>query len=38
MKTETVNYQATDIELEGYLAYPDEEKSPFSFNCSHLGR
>ncbi len=28
MKTETVNYQATDIELEGYLAYPDEEKAP----------
>ena len=28
MKTETVNYQATDIELEGYVAYPDEEKAP----------
>ena len=28
MKTETVNYQATDIELEGYLAYPDEEQAP----------
>ena len=28
MKTETVNYQATDIELEGYLAYPDEKKAP----------
>ena len=28
MKTETVNYQATDIELKGYIAYPDEEKSP----------
>ncbi len=28
MKTETVNYQATDIELKGYIAYPDEEKAP----------
>ena len=28
MKTETVKYQATDIELEGYIAYPDEEKAP----------
>ena len=28
MKTETVNYQTADIELEGYLAYPDEEKAP----------
>ena len=28
MKTETVNYQAADIELKGYLAYPDEEKAP----------
>ena len=28
MKTETVDYQAADIELKGYLAYPDEEKAP----------
>ena len=28
MKTETVNYQAADIELKGYLAFPDEEKAP----------
>ena len=28
MKTETVNYQATDIELKGYIAYPDEEQAP----------
>ena len=28
MKTETVNYQAADIELKGYLAYPDDEKAP----------
>ena len=28
MKTETVKYQATDIELEGYIAYTDEEKAP----------
>ncbi len=28
MKTETVNYQATDIELKGYIAYPDKEKAP----------
>ena len=28
MKTEIVNYQATDIELKGYIAYPDEEKAP----------
>ena len=28
MKTETVNYQAADIELKGYLAFPDEAKAP----------
>ena len=28
MKTETVKYQAADIELKGYLAFPDEEKAP----------
>ena len=28
MKTETVIYQAADIELKGYLAFPDEEKAP----------
>ena len=28
MKTETVSYQATDVELEGYVAFPDAENAP----------
>ena len=28
MKTETVNYQAKNIDLEGYVAFPDAENAP----------
>ena len=28
MKTETVNYQATDVGLEGYVAFPDTGSAP----------
>ena len=28
MKTETVNYKATGVELEGYVAFPDTENAP----------
>ena len=28
MNTQTVNYQATNVQLEGYVAFPDEEKAP----------
>ena len=27
MKTEAVNYKATGVELEGYVAYPDVDLS-----------
>ena len=28
MKTETVNYQAKNIDLKGYVAYPDDDNAP----------
>ena len=28
MKTETVNYQAENIDLKGYVAFPDEDNAP----------
>ena len=28
MKTETVNYQAKNIDLKGYVAFPDDENAP----------
>ena len=28
MKTEKVKYQATNVELEGYVAYPNSENAP----------
>ena len=28
MKTETVNYQAKDVDLEGYVAFPEAANAP----------
>ena len=35
MKTETVNYQAKNIDLKGYVAFPDVDNAP-SVSYTHL--